>query len=309
MSDGTTATRTVVFCDLDGTLVLDNSFHGCLATAWTLANARQRLALSICLLPRLLGRLAGGHAGLKRRALNWIARQPEEWRADLVKATMERLDSTVSTPIRRDLQTLASGGADIVLATAAPDFYARPFAARFGMIDCLATASTVTQGWSELLGTRKADACATWLAKRGVAPRVVVMTDHADDVPLLRLADEAIIQASPTEFDGIRSRLDPARPVLRHVDPLADEEGGGHWLWFDDRPRGPLDAWEVHTILSKHRHARIYSGAGQWRRIGPGQTLDHATLRRDCPRPPGSRDRLMIHLRRRIQRDWLGTFH
>ena len=309
MSDAAPFANTVVFCDLDGTLVLDNSFHIFLAVAWSYASAKPRVALALLLGKRALGGWSGGHAGLKRRALDWFAKQPDTWKDAVVANTITRLQTTVSTPIRAVMQTYADGGAVIVLATAAPEVYAAAFAEKMHAADCLATGFAVDPQGRELLGARKAEACQTWLARHGGAPRVVVLTDHPDDLPLLRLADKAVIQASPAAFADICARLYPTRPVLQHIDPLGAQPGGGYWLWFDDRPNGPLDAWEVRTVLSKHRYAQIYCGAGQWRPIGPGQLLDPAVLRRDCPRPPRARRRLMIHLHRRIKRDWLGVFH
>ncbi len=310
MASATESSKSVVvFCDLDGTLVLDNSFHIFLASAWAHAGARQRIALAVRLGTRVLGQLSGGHAGMKRRALQWFAAQPEAWCNAVVAATLVRLQTTVSTPIHAALRGYADGGAAIVLATAAPDVYARAFAKKMGAVDCIATRSTVDAGWCELLAERKVEACQAWLAGHDGTPRIVVMTDHMDDLPLVRLADEVFIQASPAGFAAIRGKLDPTRPILQHIDPLAAEADGGYWLWIDDRPSGPLDAWEVKTILSKHRYAQIYCGAGGWRPIGPGQALQPAVLRRNCPRPPGSRRRLTIHLHRRIKRDWFGVFH
>ncbi len=300
------AQRAVVFCDLDGTLVLDNSFHVFLSAAWSRAHPAQRVALGLRLGLRALGRLSGGHSEMKRRVLVWFARQPEAWRNAVIAATLVRLHATLSAPIRTALRRHADAGARIVLATAAPEIYARPFADQIGATDCLAT-NAATQ-FHALIGARKRAACAAWLTKHPPA-HIIVLTDHPDDLPLLHLAHEAVIQAPPAVFAAIRDQLDAPAPHLHHIDPWAAQPEGGYWLWFDDRPSGPLDAWEVKTILSKHRYAQIYAGQGNWRPIGPGQGLEPATLRRDCPSPPVSRRRLKIHLHRRLQRDLLGVFH
>lgn len=305
---------TVVFCDLDGTLVLDNSFHVFLATAWARGSMRLRFGLLRAASARLLGRFGGGHAGLKRRVLRCVSRLPEPERTTIVAATLERLEATVSGPISRILDAWRRRGARLVLATAAPDLYAAALARTRGM-ECLATKSDVGPGWSELLAGRKAEACRALLAT-GPRGRVVVLTDHPDDLPLIEIADEAVIQAPPQRYArmvaalGERSgALVSTRTELVHVDPTSAEDGGGYWLWIDDRPHGPLDHWEVRTILSKHRHALLYQGDGRWRRTGPGQELSGVASRRDCPMPPSSRQRLLTHLRRRLVRDWLGIFH
>jgi phosphoserine phosphatase len=296
-----------VFCDLDGTLVLDNSFHIFMASAWVMANAVQRLALSSSVLPRALGRFSGGHAGLKKRVLARFSRQPQLWQASVIQMTMRRLQVTLSQPVLAALRAYAGDGADIVLATAAPDIYARPLAQSIGATDCIATSADTTTGWQELLAQRKAEACKQWLAPQ--TRHVIVLTDHADDLALLRMADEAVIVGPMAQFNAIHAQLSHNPPVLHHIDTDAGQNHGGYWLWFDDRPSGPHDRWEIKTILSKHRYAQIYQGNGQWRRIGPGMALLPAVLRRECPRPPNSRQRLMVHINRRVQRDWLRVFH
>lgn len=312
----------VVFCDLDGTLVLDNSFHVFLGVCWTLARPTARAALASRLMPRAFGRIGGGHVGLKRRVLVWVACQPQEWQDHAVAKTLARLRPTLSAPVLRILEEFRASGARIVLATAAPDLYARPLATQIGADDCLATPSRLTSTWAELLSARKARACAAWLEQHLPAdgPRqIVTITDHPDDLPLLAMSDRVILQASPQVMGAITARLEAdmaaagtALPRITRIDVLsADEEaeGSGYWLWFDDRPEGPVDIWEVKMILSKHRHTRIYAGDGHWRLIRPGEPITPAVRRRDCPRPPGSRQRLGFHLRRRVMRDWLGLFH
>ncbi len=299
------AQKKVVFCDLDGTLVLDNSFHVFIAAAWAKGGLRQRVTLGCALLPRLLGQLSGGHAGMKRRVLTWFSRQPQPWQHNVTQSTLRRLHATLSQPVLAALRRYADAGAKVVLATAAPELYARPLADSIGATDCIATAAY--PDWQEMLAQRKAQACQQWLGTQKAY--VIVLTDHADDLALLGLADEAVIVGPQARWQSLRSQLGPAPPALYHIDTDAGQNHGGYWLWFDDRPSGPHDSWEIKTILSKHRYAQIYQGQGKWRKIGPGMALLPAVTRRDCPRPPSTRKRLMVHINRRVQRDWLGIFH
>lgn len=287
--------------------MLDNSFHLFMARFWALGDAAQRFALVRALAPRLLGRLTGGHAGLKRRVLVRFGRQPARWQAMVVQSVLALCQHTLSDPIRRILAAWQATGARVVLATAAPDVYARALAAQIGA-DCVATSSHVGLEWCELHGPTKLRRCQA-LAAQMAATQVVVITDHPDDLPLLAWADEGVIQADPARFEQMARTLGPDRCALTHIDPTALQEGGGAWLWLDDRPRGPLDDWELRTILSKHRHALLYVGQGRWQRIGPGQSRAPAVLRRDCPIPPPTSQRLRTYIRRRIIRDWLGIFH
>ncbi len=308
----------MVFCDLDGTLVLDNSFHVFIASAYSAGGFAQRMSLALRLAPRVFGRSSGGHVGMKRRVLRWFNAQTDAWQDRVVELTVARLMKTISEPMSRVLQAHAAQGARVVLATAAPAVYATRIARAMKADACLATEFPADPAWRELLADEKARACADWLDAQGLArggdadaPRVVVLTDHGDDLPLLRLADEAVIQASPRRFAKMSAALasEAQPPRLTHIDPLTFQEGGGMWLWINDSPWGPYDRWELRTVLSKHRHALLYCGAGLWQPIRPGQSLGNAALRRDCPSPPGSRQRLSTYLRRRLVRDWLGVFH
>lgn len=303
------ASGAIVFCDLDGTLVLDNSFHTFMAAFWTAGSIAQRLALLAAVGPRVLGRAAGGHAGLKRRVLRAFGRENAAWQQVVIGRTIARMKTTTSEPILRLLAQWRERGARIVLATAAPDLYAQPFAQLHGA-SCIATNGTVGPGWHELLAERKAAACRPLIAAKP-KPRVVVLTDHSDDLPLLGMADQSVVQGSAARLGEILSALGPIAGAMppAHIDPTVAQDGGGHWLWIDDRPHGPFDVWEVRTVLSKHRHALLYSGGGHWVRIGPGQPLDRAVLRRDCPLPPPSRQRVLTFVRRRVLRDLLGIFH
>lgn len=305
------ATRHVLFCDLDGTLVLDNSFHVFLAAAWTEAGWRGRFALALILGLRLAGRAGGGHRAMKRRVMGWFARQPEGWQTRVAARTAARLRPTVSQPVLRLLEEGRGAGGTVVLATAAPAVYARLVADWIGAAGCIASDGT-GQGFVERLGQAKADACQAVLAA-GPGGRggcvVTVLTDHADDLPLLEMADRIVLQAGKAEADAILRRLPSAAGSVTVIDPDAAQADGGYWLWFDDRPVGPLDLWEVRMALSKHRHAALYAGGGRWRRILPGDAVDPAVRRTDCPRPPSSSSRLRLHLGRRVMRDFLGIYH
>jgi phosphoserine phosphatase len=310
MGDGKNGPPGVVFCDLDGTLILDNSFHMFLRSAWHLSPSTQRLFLGASIAMRLLGAASGGHSGLKQRALSWFARQDASLRMDIVRDMLPRLAATLSAPVVREIQALRDRGFRVVLATAAPHLYADEIAGWIGADECLASLDVPGPDWRELLGQRKAAACQAWLERQPARPAcVVVMTDHPDDLPLVRMADRAAIQTSSRGFEAIAAAVGPHGPQLEQIDVFAEQENGGYWLWFDDRPEGPLDQWEVRTVLSKHRHALLYAGDGRWRRIGPGQPFQKATRRRECPRPPRTNARLVSMLRRRIVRDWFGIFH
>lgn len=306
--------ETVVFCDLDGTLVLENSFHTFIGICVREARGMQRLSLLLALSLRGLGRLSGGHSGLKRRVLRWFAGVDATTQKAVVSETCKTLKRTIAAPVQRYLAKRKAEGARLVLATAAPDAYAADFAASQGFEACIATPTAVTPDWRECLGAEKQAACEAWVSAAGLAQTSlhrVVLSDHADDLPLMQGATALVLCCSAERAAQIQTSIAPTQTATTRciIDPEAAQPGGGFWLWFDGSPLGPLDEWEVRTILSKHRYAALYVGGGQWCRQRPGDDRRRAVLRTDCPLPPSALFRLRLELHRRIERDALGIFH
>lgn len=305
----TTAARSVLFVDLDGTLVLDNSFHRFLLAMWRHGGIGSRVRLLGAAGERVLRRRVDPRVQMKRRALTAFSRTSQRRRAAIVGDVVDELCATVSAPVAAEVDRWRRRDAMVVLATAAPDCYAEPFAERLGLDGVIATPTVVDADWSEALGAIKRDRCLAWLQARGaVGAEIGVITDHVDDAALLGLADRAWVQGAGREFDAIH-RVVNHDAAVAFIDVESAQAGGGVWLWFDDRPSGPHDVWEVRTILSKHRYALLYVGDGVWRRVQPGDGLQDAVLRSDCPRPPSTRERLAVAVRRRAVRDRLGVFH
>ena len=299
----------VLFVDLDGTLVLENSFHTFLRAAWTHGDARLRSQLLLALSLRLVDGGTDARLTMKQRVLCAFGTTSSVRQDQIVTATLARMRMTLSSPVLATINGWRAQGGKVVLATAAPDCYARPLAEELKFNDCLATPSRAGSGWMELSGSAKAEACRSWLRLRDdVVGDIGVITDHEDDVDLLRLADRAIVQGSTGAFADIASALG-ADVDLAHFDTVSRQGGGGIWLWFDGRPSGPHDRWETKTIMSKHRYALIYTGEGQWERLRPHTNLAKAILRVDCPRTPSVRTQMTIALKRKVIREQLGIFH
>jgi hypothetical protein len=227
----------------------------------------------------------------------------------IVTATLARMRMTLSSPVMARIDGWRAKGGDVVLVTAAPDCYARPLAEELRLTDCLSTPTRVGPNWRELSGSAKADACRRWLELReDIAGEIGVITDHQDDLDLLRLADRAIVQGSTRAFAHIASALGPDVD-LAHLDTVSSQDGGGIWLWFDGRPSGPHDRWETKTIMSKHRYALIYTDEGRWERLRPHIDLAKAVRRLDCPETPSVKTQMTIALKRKVIRQQLGIFH
>lgn len=298
----------VVFVDLDGTAILDNSYYIFLRSLWLDGGWRERVDLIRALGIRLVfGRAA--RVSMKRRVARSFAGAEAHRQEAIVGRTLAALRQTISMPVQRRVDEFKRQGWTAILATAALDCYARPLAAELGYEDCLATpVCGPGADWRELRGDRKAEACRAWSSDHGGAKILTAaISDHADDLPLLHDCSHVVIQAKREYAMGLAEKLS-GQTLVEILDPTAAEDGGGIWLWFLDAPSGPYDPWEVSTIASKHRYALLYVGDG-WRRLLPGASLGSAVLRVDCPSVPAVKTRLAIAARRVFFRDALGVFH
>jgi phosphoserine phosphatase len=246
---------------------------------------------------------------MKRRVLSAFCNTSPVRQDRIVTATLARMRMTLSSPVMARIDGWRAKGGDVVLVTAAPDCYAHPLAEELELTDCLATPALVGPSWRELSGSAKAEACRHWLKLRNdIASEIHVITDHEDDVDLLRMADKAIVQGSTRAFSHIASTLSP-EVDLAHFDTVSSQDGGGIWLWFDGRPSGPHDRWETKTIMSKHRYALIYTGEGRWEHLRPHVDLTTAVPRVTCPETPSVTTQMTIAIKRKVIRQQLGIFH
>lgn len=308
----TTPSRGVVVVDLDGTLVLGNSFHEFLGSLWQRGGFSARRALLAVVLRRTLSRGVRARQLMKLRVIKLYSRLDPTRAEAVLTGTVDACLAQISAPILSLVRARADAGWRVVVASAAPAVYAEALTGRLGFDACLASPMASDRPDDELIGERKAAAVRVWLDEEmptcaGGSVPVMVVSDHRDDLPLMALADEVALQGSAAERAAIETQL--RRPVAFSLDPLEKQAGGGLWLWFDDRPSGPHDIWEVITILSKHRYALLYAGDGAWHRVLPGSSLAVGVHRSSCPRPPSIRQRVGVVARRRLVRDRLAIFH
>ena len=189
----------VLVVDLDGTLVRTNSFRRW--TLWhfagTAACARGPLVYAI--------RLAGfvglyglravrliSHRRLKSAFLRlWAVTggTGQEASAFAERLLRDYLDERVLQIVREAKQN----GLPRVLATAAPELYAAHIAQQLE-VDVIATREARDGALcDETVGDRKADRVREWLTRFGGPMQITVVTDHADDIPLIMLADRCVL--------------------------------------------------------------------------------------------------------------------
>ncbi len=183
----------VLICDLDGTLLRGNSFP-----LWILyliggplpeTGLRRRVVLSLrvqrLLLRRKLGRI--GHDHLMRGVqLAWHDSGCAT--NDLVEERFLRLLRRWVRPgVEALLRRIAAGEVDAILATAAAGEYANGLGRILGFRHILTTPCRLGPGETLNAGTRKLERVLAYLDARRWADRpLLLLTDHMDDLPLMR---------------------------------------------------------------------------------------------------------------------------
>jgi phosphoserine phosphatase len=189
-------TTPVLICDLDGTILRVNSFP-----CWILyliagrlpeIKLRARLTLSLrvqsWLLKRKFGRISH-HAFMARVQAEWHAATAPNQAASAL-----RVARYIRPMTRRALEPLlrriAAGEIDAVLATAAAGEYALELGRQLGFADVLCTPCHLEPGEPINAGAQKWLRTIAFLASRDWIDRpVLLLTDHLDDLPLMRHAD------------------------------------------------------------------------------------------------------------------------
>lgn len=141
-----------------------------------------------------------------KQAMHWVAlggALPEREAARLADRFAERL---VAGGLYAEglalIEAEREAGRRIVLATAAPHFYTAALARRLGIADVVATASSWQDGRltpaivsANCYGADKRAQVETFMASAGIerdAAHIRFYSDHASDLPMFELADEAI---------------------------------------------------------------------------------------------------------------------
>ena len=294
----------LVFVDLDGTLLLANSFHMLLEAIVTVRPAGWAPAL-LRFFARRAAPGAGARTAAKARIIGYLDELGSDESDELRCRLLEQMQCVISEPVLQIVREEQERGATVVLATAAPFWYAAPASERLGFDAVLAT--TASSPFVELGGEAKAAACREMIRSAGQpGTSVHVITDHPDDCPLARLADELTVHG-PANSVATKRLCQATDGVVGVVDPVGSESGGGIWLWVEGRFSGPLSPWDVCLAMTKNRYALIFDGG--WRRLRSKDDVAQARLRIRAPSAPSARERGALALRRLFVRRWLRIFH
>ncbi len=181
--------RPSLIIDLDGTLLQTNTFRDYLSFCGKSALHVFRFDLvffiSFWVLMRKV-RLVS-HSAMKRRLMQRTYRfMLQKGRLD---AFVEAELLLVNPRVKEEVERHRNRGHLLVLATAAPAFYAKPIADNMRLDATLATllASDVVIGeWHENVGTMKAATLQNFLHQHHTDIDAII-TDHSDDLPILKL--------------------------------------------------------------------------------------------------------------------------
>lgn len=168
--------------DLDGTLISRNSFT--LFVKWLgrafVSRRRYKALMQLCRYVAERKMRLISHARCKQLIIDLVQRNLSETEMDAfgesLSAYLRPLVMDIITEARRE-------GRVCVLATAAPGIYAKAFGRKVGMDCCIATSG----GEKECKGDEKLRRINDLLRERGLKLWGVI-TDHHDDLPLMRVA-------------------------------------------------------------------------------------------------------------------------
>lgn len=209
----------VLVIDLDGTLLAGNSFRvwaGYLLRGrfphlgWT-ARTRVSAACALALGRRRLGLV--DHDGFRTRLQQLWAQAIAGDGGASEQALHDDLVRDVRPVLRPVLERVADGRLDAVLATAAPAEYALGLGARLGFRAVVATPPWGSGDAGATRGGRKRDAVLARLADLGWQGRpLAVLTDHHDDLPLIRCSADTWWFGDPEGERAVRAAA-PSTPI------------------------------------------------------------------------------------------------
>lgn len=173
-----------IVIDLDETLVTVNTFHHFMKfTAKIVAKRLHFIALlriGIAATLRVLRYFP--HSAMKHTVMNIAAHNVTDVQLHNFAATI----TTYTNPkVAQIIEDAHRRGAQAILASAAPALYASHIASLSGCNHCIATEMPQRMKLQECRGEQKCTQVCAFLDKNNLALEAVI-TDHSDDIPLIR---------------------------------------------------------------------------------------------------------------------------
>ncbi len=207
MVDGRVA-NTLAVVDLDGTLIEGNSLRMFMRFLLRrlLKEHRWLTAMRLGALMGLRAMRLVSHKAMKHP----FHREAERLAPEALEEFVGMLVAEVNTGL---LQQLRDSSCSLLLATAAPEAYSRPLAQRLGFTGCVATSFAPHPGdYRECRAEQKVAMAQQFADENGFEIKLAV-TDHSDDLPLLRLngIDRILVNPAPRLTDSLTAENLPFR--------------------------------------------------------------------------------------------------
>ena len=201
--------RKALAIDLDGTLLSTNTFRDYLSYCGSAAlhNFQFGICFSILWWVTLRKLRFVSHSRMKQALLDRTAAfMTQKSRLDHF---VEKEMTYLNVQVQQIMEPYRNRGHLLVLATAAPAFYAHPIAEFLNLDLCCGTllpSEVVIGQWQENVGQQKVDALKRLLQVHK-AELDVVITDHSDDLPLLNFnttGRNIVVGANPRALAAIQ---------------------------------------------------------------------------------------------------------
>ena len=194
----------VLVVDLDGTLYATNTFRQFIKYVWIRSMMNVDIILSFQILFLILARLIRiiGHAKLKFYFLSFIANKSYIDKTDFVNSLFVYKRNILASHMQKyNLK---------VLATAAPETYSRIIAKEQGLDVCIATKNPNSRYHKEYENSKenKKENVLSYLKTKGLHSVDLLITDHVDDLPLIKISKRNIIVNPNMRFEKMLQSLE-----------------------------------------------------------------------------------------------------
>lgn len=190
--------RKAVVVDLDGTLVRINTFKVYIEYVCKVALRKGRLDICTQLIWNVLLRKSRwiSHEVMKYHILRATDRFMTQKRLEFL---VDRLLLNINPDVINLCYKYRKEGFFILLSTAAPENYASILSERLSLDGICATAIPDKRtGWKENVRSTKCENTISYLKNRDLSLDILI-TDHYDDIPLLKINKEKNILVSPSQ--------------------------------------------------------------------------------------------------------------
>lgn len=188
-----------IVVDFDGTLLMKNSFEEFYRqlAIYALSRGRLKLLSALCFgIVRRKLRLIS-HAELKRITLLRIVNEDI---SSFIESFAKRMQRWIDSRVVKELNDYVEKGYYAFLSTAAPLLYVQPIVDKTNLDigEVLATGFPGNDDWRENCREEKARRTLERIQTHS-QELAVLMTDHLDDLPLLKIPKERNVLVNPTE--------------------------------------------------------------------------------------------------------------